>query len=144
MQTQKTAQIKLLPPSPMVVAPLAENLEVSAKATKDWDVRAEFENITSKTPRDAKAEQAFIASKLHIINTDPRLEKTERKSLSNKLLEGAEQLLAKAEEGPIPGGVGYGMFCNSSFKTDFATTTSIYCEIICPNPPGGNVKHFFI
>jgi hypothetical protein len=141
MPSQKTAHIEFPPTSPLVVAPLAENLEVSA-TTKNWDVRAEFEDITRKTPRDAQAEQAFIASKLHIINTDPRLETAERESFANELLAGVEQRPTKDYAGPIPGGVGYGMFYNSPFKTDFVTATSIYCEIICPNPPGGNVNTF--
>jgi hypothetical protein len=44
--------------------------------------------------------------------------------------------------GPVPGGVGYGMFYNSAFKTNWATETSFYFDIICPTPPGGNVNTF--
>jgi hypothetical protein len=34
------------------------------------------------------------------------------------------------------------MFYNASFKINWNTGTAIYWEIICPNPPGGNVNTY--
>jgi hypothetical protein len=45
----------------------------------------------------------------------------------------------RAKIGPVPGGVGYGMFYTAPFRGAFAQGTSLYFEIVCPNPPGGNV-----
>jgi hypothetical protein len=41
---------------------------------------------------------------------------------------------------PVPGGVGYGMFYTAAFRTAFSRGTSLYYEIACPTPPGGNVN----
>jgi hypothetical protein len=43
---------------------------------------------------------------------------------------------------PTPGGVGYGMFYTDNFRTDFTHGTGICWDIICPNPPGGNVDTY--
>ncbi len=43
------------------------------------------------------------------------------------------------ETGPIPGGVGYGMFYTNAFRTAFARGTSFYYEIVCPHQPADNV-----
>ncbi len=41
---------------------------------------------------------------------------------------------------PVPGGVGYGMFYTTSFRSSFARGTSFFYEIVCPHQPGGNVN----
>jgi hypothetical protein len=46
----------------------------------------------------------------------------------------------KRKTPPVPGGVGYGMFYTSGFRTAFARGTSFYYEIVCPHQPGGNVN----
>jgi hypothetical protein len=48
-----------------------------------------------------------------------------------------EQL--SGDSGPVPGGVGYGVFYSAAFKTSFALGTAISWEIVCPTLPGGNV-----
>ncbi len=102
------------------------------------DIRADFAKITKQTPRDTAAEQAFFASKLHLLKTHPTLHLAERQAT---VAEFAVRLKRpKKYTGPPPGGVGYGMFYHPTFKTNFATGTAIYWEIICPNPPGGNVN----
>jgi hypothetical protein len=106
------------------------------------DMRKQFAKVTKETPRDAKAESAFIASKLHMLRTHPALHLTARKTLTTAFAGRLKKQLAKKYTGPPPGGVGYGVFYNDSFKTNFATGTAIYWEIICPNPPGGNVTTF--
>jgi hypothetical protein len=109
------------------------------------DAQDEFKKITKATPRDKAAEEAFIASKIHMISTHPALPPEERKGLVEGLLasQSAElrsAVVSAAKKGPVPGGVGYGMFYNSPFKNAFIGGTTIYSEVICPNPPGGNVN----
>jgi hypothetical protein len=41
---------------------------------------------------------------------------------------------------PVPGGVGYGIFYNSAFKTNWGHGTSFSDDFVCPTPPGGNVN----
>jgi len=48
--------------------------------------------------------------------------------------------MAGDESGPVPGGVGYGLFYENAFKTGFAQGTSLYLDIVCPTAPGGNVN----
>jgi len=106
------------------------------------DVRPEFEALTKQTPRDLAAEQAFIASKLNLLQSHPRFNVTERETLITKFENEFKIKQPEKSTPPVPGGVGYGMFYNKSFKTNFATGTSIYWQIICPNPPGGNVSDY--
>lgn len=44
------------------------------------------------------------------------------------------------EEGPVPGGVGYGSFFTDDYKANYHTGTVIAVDIICPQTPGGNVN----
>ncbi len=43
------------------------------------------------------------------------------------------------EEGPVPGGVGYGSFYTDEYKSRYQTGTVIAVDIICPQYAGGNV-----
>ena len=108
------------------------------------DVRTLFGDISKKTPRDDVAERAFIASKLHIARTQPTLDLGEREVAGASL--GLGDMAAYddsvAKSGPVPGGVGYGMFYNPAFKKNWSTGTAIYYDIISPTPPGGNVNTF--
>jgi hypothetical protein len=107
------------------------------------DLRDAFAKITSETPREKDAEQAFLASKLHLVRTDPTLRKAEREPILGQLTErlGKTSLDVLARKtGPVPGGVGYGVFYDSAFKSAFAQGTSLYFEIVCPTSPGGNVN----
>ena len=114
------------------------------------DARAQFARLTKQTPRDAEGELAFVASKLHMLRTQPGLSKWVRESLLKELASHFSLLKKKSvvksaviATPPVPGGVGYGMFYNDPFKTDFATGSGIYWEIICPQPPGGNITTYF-
>jgi hypothetical protein len=111
--------------------------------TEVADARDSFAKITIEAPPDEGANQAFLASKLHLIRTDPTLHKAERASVVGQLGErvgrAALEQLAK-ETVPVPGGVGYGVFYNGSFKSAFAQGTSFYFDIVCPTAPGGNVN----
>lgn len=112
--------------------------------TKLHDARRAFAKITSDTPRDEEAERAFLAAKIHMVRTHPRLDLYQRGSAYADLAErvGHQRLLDVEAEGPVPGGVGYGFFYDDPFKQGFARGTSLYWEIVCPNPPGGNVNTF--
>jgi hypothetical protein len=109
------------------------------------DMRAEFARISRKTPRDKAAEQAFLAGRMHMLRTHPGLSVPEREAAAARLTSRLSRAF-KAAPGkvtpPTPGGVGYGMFYDAPFKTNFTTGTSLYWEIICPNPPGGNVNTY--
>ncbi|HXO80939.1 MAG TPA: hypothetical protein VN856_13740 [Mycobacterium sp.] len=113
--------------------------------TKLHDARRAFAKITSDTPRDDEAERAFLAAKIHVVRTHPRLDRHQRASAYAELVErvGHQRLHdAEVKGGPVPGGVGYGFFYDDPFKQGFAQGTSLYWEIVCPNPPGGNVNTY--
>ncbi|MEU5423063.1 hypothetical protein [Streptomyces sp. NPDC020667] len=97
---------------------------------------------TAGRQSDERAELAFLASKVHVARTHPTLSLAERQAslaeLADRLGEGALGLRDRAD-GPTPGGVGYGVFYTTPFKTGFAQGTSLYWEVICPTSPGGNV-----
>jgi hypothetical protein len=42
------------------------------------DLRAEFERLSRLTPRDPRAERAFIESKIELVRSDPRLSEAEK------------------------------------------------------------------
>ena len=112
------------------------------------DERETMEKITKETPRDTRAEEAFIASKARLVQTHPRLDRAERERALAQLTEriGRERLeaaRAKEKDQPVPGGVGYGPFYNTTFKSAFAQGTSLYFEIVCPTTPGGNINTWF-
>ena len=96
------------------------------------DARAEFAKATKQTARDPLAEQAFLASKVHIIRTHPTLQPAAREAAVAGLAPRLKALTAGKHAAPIPGGVGYGMFYNPAFKTNFATGTSIYWKLSAP------------
>lgn len=129
-------------PVPLLIPKFPKAMREEVEKIVTSDMQAEFKKITEQTPRDTAAEQAFIASKTHLIKTHPTLDLGERDAIIAKLKDGFKMLLPEKSTGPIPGGVGYGMFYNAPFKTNFATGTAIYYEIVCPNPPGGNVNTF--
>ncbi len=106
------------------------------------DARESFAEMTGRSPRQPEFEAAFLASKLHILHTHPTLALAERDAAHAEL--SARLALPKGAkpQGPVPGGVGYGIFYNSPFKTAFGLGTAIYFPVICPNPPGGNVNTF--
>lgn len=104
------------------------------------DRSAEFAALSTVPPPDQQVERAFVTGKLKLLRTHPRLHPLSRAAVADKFRMNAPAMLAQEEAGPVPGGVGYGMFFNSAFKTGFATGTAISWEIICPTTPGGNVN----
>ena len=109
--------------------------------TEVADERESIERITKETPRDPRAEA-------HLAQTHPKLDRAQRElafaELTQRIGRGRlEEALAKEKDQPVPGGVGYGPFYNSAFKSGFAQGTSIYFEIVCPTSPGGNVNTWF-
>jgi len=100
------------------------------------DRREEFAELSTAPRPDLEAEQAFVASKLKLLRTHPYLHPADREAAVGKF----RGVYAAEDIGPVPGGVGYGVFYNSAFKVGFATGTAISWEIICPMLPGGNVN----
>jgi hypothetical protein len=104
------------------------------------DVRTRFTNISTKSPVDAAFRDAFVRHKLLLAHTHPHFDLQTRdlavKSIAQTLGSGASKLLGQ----PTPGGVGYGAFYTSGFKTAWGHGTSMAFDIVCPTPPGGNVN----
>lgn len=125
-----------------VPAPAARVSPAVLPSENSGDARALFADITKKTPRDVEAERAFLASKLHIAQTHPTMDFTGRAAAAADIVAALKVAKGKKPTGPVPGGVGYGMFYTDPFKKNWATGTAIYWEIICPTPPGGNVNNF--
>jgi hypothetical protein len=112
--------------------------------TKLKDERRSFARITKQTPRDERAELAFVAAKAHIIRTHPGLGRSGRPAAFAELVQRVGHVATAAAEdretAPVPGGVGYGVFYTTAFKSAFDGGTSLYFEIACPTRPGGNVN----
>jgi hypothetical protein len=104
------------------------------------DQRSEFKALTAKTPIDRKFRAAFIENKLRIAHTHPGLDIARR----NRVVANLAKVLKVRPDAflkqPVPGGVGYGMFYTSSFKTAWGRGTSFAYDIVCPTVPGGNVN----
>jgi hypothetical protein len=103
------------------------------------DRRAEFSAISTLAPPTSEVQRAFVASKLKLLRTQPTLHPADRKAVLGDF-KAMTPSLAVEDIGPVPGGVGYGVFYNSAFKASFATGTAISWEIVCPTTPGGNVN----
>ena len=106
------------------------------------DTREEFARISRQTPRSEEAKQAFLASKLQILQTHPQLSLEARASLVAQFTSSLKKTPPKKTKRPTPGGVGYGFFYEDAFKTKFTTGTGICWDVICPTPPGGNVNTY--
>jgi hypothetical protein len=108
------------------------------KVTEDH--QAEFAEITAKTPVDKKFRDAFLQSKLRIAITHPHLDFTARDRAVASLVERIGREADELKTQPPPGGVGYGFFYTTPFKTGWGHGTSFTCDFVCPSPPGGNVN----
>lgn len=110
------------------------------------DTQDEFAKISKAIPRDKKAEDAFFASKVHLLLTHPTLEPPERElaltDLRERLGEAYDYARTRADTAPTPGGTGYGAYYYDAFKRAFATGTSLYFDVVCPAKPGGNVTDY--
>ena len=104
------------------------------------DRRKEFTAISTIAPPSSDVQRAFIAGKLKLLRTHPTIHLADRKAAIDTFTAMVGVGLPPQAIGPVPGGVGYGVFYNAAFKTNFATGTAISWEIVCPNPPGGNVN----
>jgi len=103
-------------------------------------MRAHFAKRTKRAPRNKKLERAFLASKLRMLETHPFLDKRQRDAAVAKFSARLGRSPIKTARRPVPGGNGYGVSYDSSFRTDYTTGTGICWDIVCPNPPGGNVS----
>jgi hypothetical protein len=104
------------------------------------DVRARFAKVSAKAPVDKGFREAFERHKLLVAYTHPHFDLEARdvnvKGLAQKLGIKARMLFDQ----PVPGGVGYGVFYTSAYKTAWGHGTSMAFDIVCPTPPGGNVN----
>src|ERR1700747_1416670 len=103
------------------------------------DRRTEFAALSTLAPPTADVQRAFVTSKLKSLRTHPALHPADRESIVTTF-KAVAPMVATEDVGPVPGGVGYGVFYNSAFKNNFAGGTSISWEIVCPTTPGGNVN----
>ena len=62
-----------------------------------------------------------------------------RKAFEERRRLGAQKY-KQGDAGPIPGGVGYGIFFTDTYKANYHTGTVIAVDIICPQTAGGNVN----
>lgn len=124
----------------------APNEEAEEEAKKiGRDERETFSKITKEQPHDEKAQKDFVAAKVQMARSHPGLSNEHRRKAVADI---AARLGGKPDElekdtPPVPGGVGYGMFFNSSFRAAFAQGTSINFQIVCPTTIGGNLSNWF-
>jgi hypothetical protein len=57
----------------------------TGKPVDSADLREEFKRLSSKTPRDKRAERAFIEHKIKLVEQDPGLSKKEKGEAIAKL-----------------------------------------------------------
>jgi hypothetical protein len=109
------------------------------------DQRGQFRKLTEAAPVESESLRAFIAAKLTMLRTHPEMAEADRDRAEEQLAEVLGYPTGRAlstEAAPTPGGVGYGMFYTSAFRTAFSRGTSLYYEIVCPHQPGGNVTTY--
>jgi len=137
MTTKKRAKTK-----PKAVKIAAPTPPANRPHKSIQDRQKAFAEITAKTPVNEAVRSAFLLSKIKIASTHPNLDLAARdyavKSLSEHLGIEAEAMAMATQ--PVPGGVGYGFFYTSAFKTLWGHGTSFSCDFVCPVPPGGNVN----
>ncbi len=102
------------------------------------DLRETFARSSNAAPRDAAFEKAFVLSKVRLLESHRDLDANRRVAMAGQLRDAG--LFAPEETLPPPGGVGYGSFFRSSFRTDFETGTVLATDFIAPTQPGGNVS----
>lgn len=132
---------------------MATTLEVSAPAPipgtdlpgEAADEREHFADITNENPDEHSEfiKRAFVASKINMVRTHPTLDPADRVDVLSDLLRPLGQSALEMPDRldiPVPGGVGYGVFYNTPFKTNFSQGTAVYWDVICPDVPAGNVN----
>lgn len=106
------------------------------------DVQANFATITAKTPVDDAFRTAFMKSKIRIAHTHPAPDIAARDRAVQQAINSLGPEAHDLRNQPIPGGVGYGLFYTSAYKTNWGTGTSLAFDVVCPQPPGGNVSTY--
>jgi hypothetical protein len=104
------------------------------------DRRENFASMSTIKPPAPEVQRAFIAGKFKLLRTHPTIHLADRKTAMENFKAIVQADLPTDAIGPVPGGVGYGVFYNAGFKNNFATGTAISWEIVCPTLPGGNVN----
>jgi hypothetical protein len=117
------------------------------------DVQAHFEEITAAAPIDESSREAFVQSKVMLAHTHPAFDLAARDLAVDSLIDrlGAQARVALTQLtqpglqeaiAPVPGGVGYGFFYDTTFKAAWARGTALSFDIVCPTPPGGNINTY--
>jgi len=118
------------------------------------DKQTKFVRMTRAAKVEKDSERIFLASKLEMLRTHEGLDAGQRaeaeallaRTLRLDSVAALEERVAPKisksakKTPPVPGGVGYGMFYTSGFRSSFARGTSFFYEIVCPHQPGGNVN----
>lgn len=107
---------------------------------KTEDKCAAFAELTEKTPVDEGFRRAFLHSKLRVVQTHPQQTLALRDQAVASLVERLGSHARELSIQPVPGGVGFGLFYSGAYKTGWGRGTSLACDFVCPNPPGGNVN----
>ena len=104
------------------------------------DLTRHFAELSAKAPVNDALKTAFLRGKLLIAHTDPQLNIASRELAVKNMAERVGLQHADVLSGPVPGGVGYGVFYTPAFKTNWGRGTSLAFDIIAPTSPGGNVS----
>jgi hypothetical protein len=105
------------------------------------DQRAEFAEISSRTPVDEMFKADFVTNRMRMVAAHPQLNESRRANLLRELRAELPSGAAgpNLDDLPVPGGVGFGMFYAPAFRSAFQGGTGIYWEVVAPPLPGGNV-----
>jgi hypothetical protein len=109
----------------------------SGLPTGTLDERDIFARLTAAKPRSDVFDR-FRQGKLRMLRTSPLIVVPQPKVAEAELTGSMPAALASGATS-LAGGVAYGMFYNTAFRTGYGTGVSISWEIICLDPPGGNV-----
>jgi hypothetical protein len=101
------------------------------------DIQSNAASITTNTPVDDAFRVAFMKSKIRIAHTHPAPSLAARDRAVKETIHGIGPDAHDLRDQPVPGGVGYGSFYSSAYKTNWGTGTSLAFDVVCPQPPGG-------
>jgi hypothetical protein len=85
------------------------------KVTKD--MREHFARLSAKQPVDQEFRAAFMRNKVLAAHTHPVGGLVERDLAVRSVIERFDAKALLQVDQPVPGGVGYGVFCTPAFKT---------------------------
>ena len=120
----------------------AQKIRKNAGSMPVTDVTKDIAEISQQAPRYPDEEEAFLEHKLRLLESDPSVSETEKAKLRSALQTKFRKRASQSDQPLPPGGVGYGTFYSSDFRSSFGTGTAIQHFIHCPSTPGGNVDDY--